>query len=111
LALTDHSRITDAGADRPTITIPLTGEFDVDREGEMLHMVTALDVRAPTVVRLEMSRVTSVDFGGLRGMLAARAYLQARGCELELLRPNGDLRRVLDLTGLGEVLAVVDERP
>jgi len=101
---------TGTKADRPTVTVPLAGEFDITREGELLHLVSVLDLPAATVVRLEMSRVTVVDSGGLRGMLAARAYLQGRGCELQLLRPNRQLRHVLDIAGLRAVLTVVNER-
>ena len=100
-----------AGADRPAVTVPLAGELDATREAELLDAVIELDLPASTVVRLEMTRVTSIDLGGLRGIIAARAYLEDRRCTLELLRPNNDLRRLLDITGLGEVLTVVDERP
>ena len=93
------------------MVIPLAGEFDTTRETELLHTVMQLDLPTSTVVQLEMSRVTSADFGGLRGILAARAYLTGRGCELELLHPNGRLQRVLDITGLGELLTVETERP
>lgn len=111
MTLIDHLCITGAGADRPTVTVPLAGELDLLREAELLNAVMELDLPASTVVRLEMTRVTSIDLGGLRGLLAARAYLEGRGCMLELLRPNNDLRRLLDITGLGEVLTVIDERP
>jgi anti-anti-sigma regulatory factor len=56
-----------------------------------------------------MSRVTTVDSGGLRGMLAARTYLEGTGCELQLLRPSGHVRHVLAIAGLETVLTIVDE--
>ena len=96
--------------DRPTVTIPLAGEFDMSREAELLHLVRVLDLPAASVVRLEMSRVTSVDAAGLRGMLAARAYLEDTGCELQVLRPSNQLLRILDVAGLRAVLTIVDER-
>jgi anti-anti-sigma factor len=110
LTLIDHLCITGAGTDRPTVTVPFAGELDTTRQAELLNAVIELDLPASTIVRLEMSRVTSIDRDGLRGMLAARAYLEGRGCVLELLRPNPELRRLLDITGLRELLTVVDER-
>jgi anti-anti-sigma factor len=111
LTLIDHLGTSGTDADRPSVTIPLAGEFDLTRETELLHTVIQLDLPTSTVVRLEMSRVTSADFGGLRGILAARAYLKSRGCELELLHPNGQIQQVLDITGLGEVLTIDNEQP
>ena len=111
MTLIDHLGTSGTGADHPTVVIPLAGEFDTTRETELLHTVMQLDLPTSTVVQLEMSRVTSADIGGLRGILAARAYLTGRGCELELLHPNGRLQRVLDVTGLGELLIVDSVRP
>jgi anti-anti-sigma regulatory factor len=92
------------------VTVPLAGAFDVTREAELLHLVRVLDLPAYSVVRLEMSRVSSVDDAGLRGILAARAYLEGIGCELQLLRPGSQLLQLLDLAGLTPVLTVTDER-
>jgi anti-anti-sigma factor len=111
LTLIDHLGTSGTGTDRPTVVVLLAGEFDNSRETELLRIIMELDLPTSTVVQLEMSRVTSADFGGLRGILAARAYLTGRGCELELLHPNGRLRQVLDITGLGELLTVDNERP
>jgi anti-anti-sigma factor len=110
VTLIDHLGTTGTGADRPTVTVPLAGEFDITREAELLHLVRLLDLPTCSVVRLEMSRVTAVDADGLRGVLAARAYLEGKGCELQLLHPSGQLRHVLDVAGLGTVLTVVGEQ-
>ena len=111
MTLIDHLSTSGTGTDHPTVVIPVAGEFDTTRETELLHTVMQLDLPTSTVVQLEMSRVTSADLGGLRGILATRAYLIGWGCELELLHPNGRLQRVLDVTGLGELLTIDNKRP
>jgi anti-anti-sigma factor len=95
---------------RPLVTVPLAGEFDMAREAELVEAVVGLDLASSSMVRLDMSLVTFVDSGGLRGILKAKAYLEGRGCQLELLRPNDQLRRIIDITGLRDVVAVVDDR-
>jgi anti-anti-sigma regulatory factor len=109
LTLIDRRARTGTSADRPVVTVPLTGDFDVAREGELLHLIRVLDLPAASVVRLEMSRVRSVDDAGLRGILAARAYLEGSGCELQLLRPGSQLLQLLDVAGLTLVLTVTAE--
>jgi anti-anti-sigma factor len=94
----------------PITTVPLAGEFDMAREAELVAAVVTLDLAASSVVRLDMSQVTFVDSAGLRGILKAQAYLNGRGCQLELLRPNAQMVRVIEITGLGDVVAVADER-
>jgi anti-anti-sigma factor len=111
LTLIDHFRSTGTDRDRPIVTIPLAGEFDGTREAELLHILEVLDLPESCVVRLEMSRVTAVDLDGLCGMLAARAFLQGGGSDLQLLCPNSQVRHVLDAAGLGRVLRIADEHP
>jgi anti-anti-sigma factor len=97
-------------ATRPIVTVPLVGEFDMAREAELVEAVVSLDLAPSSVVQLDMSRVTFVDSGGLRGILKAQAYLEGRGCQLQLLRPNDQTVRVIEITGLRDVVAVADDR-
>jgi anti-anti-sigma factor len=111
MTLADHQSTDAARAPWPIVTVAIAGEFDMAREVELLEVAIELDVAASTVVRLDMSEVTFVDSAGLRGLLKALAYLEGRGSRLELLRPNDQLRRIIEITGLGDVVTVFSERP
>lgn len=110
MTLADHQSTGAHRAAWPIVTVPIAGEFDMAREVELVEVVIGLDLDPSTMVRLDMSEVTFVDSAGLRGLLKAQAYLEGRGCGLELLRPNDQLRRIIDITGLADVVAIVNER-
>jgi anti-anti-sigma factor len=105
-----HNRDELASASQPalTVTVRLAGEYDLAREGELVAAVVALDMDGPALVRLDVSEVTFVESCGLRGMLMARSYLLERGCWLALVHPTDQLRRLLRMSGLEEILPVVD---
>jgi anti-sigma B factor antagonist len=96
------------GQSRPPVTVRLAGEFDLAREAELVGAVLALELRAEDVVHLDVRDVTFVDSCGLRGMLAARSYLLGRGCRLELAHPTAQLRRLLQLSGIEELLPIAE---
>jgi anti-anti-sigma factor len=91
------------------VTVRLVGDFDLARERELLEQVLTLDLQPSSEVRLDMGAVSFVDSCGLRGLLAAQAYLEGRGCRLRLLRPSGQLSRIIEITSLGHVLRAVDD--
>jgi anti-anti-sigma factor len=111
MTLADHQSTDTSRASWPIVTVPIAGEFDMAREVELVEVVIDLDLAASTVVRLDMSDVTFVDSAGLRGLLKAQAYVEGRGCRLELLRPNGQLVRIIEITGLTDAVVVVNEQP
>jgi anti-sigma B factor antagonist len=91
------------------VTVRLVGDYDLARERELVEQVLALDLVPSSEVRLDMSAVSFVDSCGLRGLLAAQAYLEGRGCRLRLLRPSCQLSRIIAITSLGEILRTVDD--
>jgi anti-anti-sigma factor len=96
------------GRSRPPVTVRLAGEFDLAREAEVVGAVVALELHAEDVVHLDVRDVTFVDSCGLRGMLLARSYLLGRGCRLELAHPTDGLRRLLQISGVDELLPVAE---
>jgi anti-sigma B factor antagonist len=55
-------------------------------------------------VQLDLSEVGFVDSAGLGALLALRERAQDRGIALEIARPSDPVRRLLELTGLGDTL-------
>jgi len=93
---------------RPVVTVRLAGDYDLEREHELLEHIALLDLPPWAEVRLDMSAVDFVDSSGLRGLLTVRAYLDGRGCRLRLLQPNRQVRRVIEITSLDQILTMLD---
>jgi anti-anti-sigma factor len=64
-----------------------------------------LDDEAVDSVQLDLSEVGFVDSAGLGALLALRERAQDRGIELGITRVSDPVRRLLELTGLGDTLA------
>ena len=87
--------------------LALSGELDPatapDLEAAIARCAADGDV---ATVTLDLAGVTFLDSSGLRVLVAARESLRAAGTELALRGPNANIRRVLEITGLGEVIAI-----
>jgi anti-sigma B factor antagonist len=96
----------DVGHD--TVVVSLAGELDMAREDELPAMLMALAPRPGTTVKLDLRDVSFVDTRGLYSIMQADSYLKTRHCQLRLARPQPQLVRVIELTGLADVLIVAD---
>lgn len=91
----------------PTTTIALVGELDpatapqLDAEIERLLGTDRIDRMV-----LDLAELTFLDSSGLRVFVTARELLTSRGGELVLQRPSANTQRLLDITGLGEIISV-----
>jgi anti-anti-sigma factor len=102
-----------AGADFNLRTQRRDTSLEVVAEGE-LDMAAAfklesgvdqlLEEEAVDSVQLDLSEVGFVDSAGLGALLALRERAQDRGIALAISRASDPVRRLLDLTGLGDVL-------
>lgn len=55
-------------------------------------------------VKIDMSRVSFCDSTGLRALLIAHRQLKALGRDLAVVDPSVQVARLLDLTGLNELI-------
>ena len=62
---------------------------------------------------LDLGDVDYMDSTGLRAVLAARTDLEGRGARLDVVRASSIVGRLLEITGLGEMVTgpAVDEPP
>jgi anti-anti-sigma factor len=81
----------------------VTGSLDVPSAGS-LHEVLDLLAREPGDITLDVSGVTYMDSGGLRAVIQACMDLGDRGV-LRLVNPSGQVRRLLDTTGVAGTCA------
>jgi anti-sigma B factor antagonist len=91
----------------PTTTVALTGELDPATAPQLDEAVQGILADASvTRVVLDLAGLTFLDSSGLRVFVTIREALRSRGGELALSRPSANTQRLLDITGLGEVITV-----
>jgi anti-sigma B factor antagonist len=111
--MTDMSDAQTAGADPLSITVDrrgdtallaVAGELDLHTSDQLTQAVGhALDT-APAAVELDASGLSFADSAGLRALLVARDDAQRRGATLRLTAVSEPLDRLLEMTGLRDVL-------
>jgi anti-sigma B factor antagonist len=91
----------------PTTTVALVGELDPATAPQLDDQVQQIltDESVSRIV-LDLAGLTFLDSSGLRVFVTAREALRARGGELALSNPSTNTQRLLDITGLGEVITV-----
>ena len=91
----------------PTTTIVLAGDLDPATAPQLEAAVTAAAAAdGVDQVVLDLGGLSFVDSSGLRVFVLAREDLTSRGRGLQLRNPSPNTRRLLDITGLGEIIAV-----
>jgi anti-anti-sigma factor len=79
--------------------LDMTGAFKLESGVDPL-----LDDESVDSVQLDLSDVAFVDSAGLGALLALRERAHDRGIALEIAAASEPVRRLLDLTGLGDAL-------
>ena len=88
------------------IVVALSAELDI---GEAAVTIAAIAGRRPGrehCVIVDLQALDFIDCAALRALARAQQRARAAGGEVLLAAPAGTLARVLDLTGLGDVLGV-----
>ncbi|MBO4206886.1 anti-sigma factor antagonist [Micromonospora echinofusca] len=102
-----HWRV-DVCADRRVVA--LFGEIDMsgaDRLDDLLHETIA---QAGTV-EVDLERVTFIDSTVLSTLVGAHHHATDRGVDLTLVNAAGQVRRVLDMTGIMQLLGRMADPP
>jgi anti-sigma B factor antagonist len=102
--------LSDEGVDDETVVVSVTGDLD-------LWSAPALEQRLRQCVEagrcwivVDLTRASFLDSSGLGALTASMRRVERRGGRLAVVRPDGQLRRVFELTGLARILNVVPER-
>ena len=99
-------RINVSQAEGGVVTIAVTGELDLATApmvGDTFHKINSAQ---PLHVHFDLSGVNFCDAAGLSTFLAADRLLRATGGRLTLIQPSPQVRRLLTITKLDEVLAL-----
>jgi anti-sigma B factor antagonist len=94
-----------------TALVGLSGEFDLAAEPEFAGQVARIEGDRFRKVVLDLSEVTFIDSTGLRLILGLWERSRERGAELVLVRGPDAVHRVFEVTGLENVVPIVDGRP
>jgi anti-sigma B factor antagonist len=104
----DELEITEDELPGGTRRLSLRGELDMIGAPEVESRLRALAGEGLDV-RLDLSGLTFMDSTGVRVLFgAAKEVDGAEGPRLEIVRPQGEVWRVIELTGLQRVLPFVD---
>ena len=82
-----------------------SGEIDLATVGQLEDALTA-SMGNDTDVAVDLTGVTFMDSTGLRALLAANQNLSESGHRLALVVAGGPVDRLLDISGVGQTLAI-----
>ncbi|MFC7531515.1 STAS domain-containing protein [Actinoplanes sp. GCM10030250] len=93
-----------------SIRVALTGELDGE-EVDFLRSTMADVVRhnAPAPIHVDAGRLTFVDSAGIRALLTCRRTIDQAGSRMSIPRVSPNVFQVLEITGLLDVLGVVEQ--
>lgn len=101
--------MTDFGS--PLTITPTDGGFAVTGEIDA-HTAPAISAavseRGSGSLEIDLSGVDFVDSSGLRALIEAHQQIEAGGGSLTLARPSAVVKRLFDISGVGEYLHVVE---
>jgi anti-anti-sigma factor len=89
--------------------VTVDGELHQDSAGQLQRRLDQMAERGHVQVVLDLRPTAKLDFDALVALVLARARLKREGGDLLLRCPSTDVSRLLELTGLTDLLAVVDD--
>ncbi|MGN6696046.1 MAG: STAS domain-containing protein [Aquihabitans sp.] len=91
----------------PQTVLTLSGELDPGTAPILQSHLTdlAADQGVSSVV-VDLSQITFLDSSGIRALVTGGEALRTRSAELILRAPNANVRRVLEVTGLNQLLTL-----
>ena len=95
----------DVTVDGETATLAISGEVDLASAPGLRSELQRLDARNLVV---DLSGVTFIDSTGLGVLVAALKRTRESGGQLTLRSPTRATRKVLDITGLSQLVAIED---
>lgn len=94
----------------PVVRAAIGGELDMSNAAELEATILGAVSNETTGMVLDLSGVTYIDSAGIRLLLTLVGRLRWRGQQLALLAtPGSRVRRVIELAGAQDALAVDDD--
>ena len=89
----------------------LTGELDMAGVDRFERLLTADQTSEAATFVLDMRGLTFIDSSGLRALIMADQRVRAEGGRFIVVRGPDQVNQVLEMTGVGQRIELVDEPP
>ncbi|MDP1848432.1 MAG: STAS domain-containing protein [Solirubrobacteraceae bacterium] len=89
-------------------TLRLTGEMDLSNAGEVERELLHAEATDAAAIIIDLSGLMFIDSTGIRLLISADARSRADSSRLSLTRPPAQVRRVLCIAGIDELLPFRD---
>ena len=87
------------------------GELDIATTPDLEQALSDATADSVTEIVLDLRELTFMDSTGLRALAQANASAGERGVSLSIIRGPRQIERVLEISGLGALLPLVDAPP
>jgi len=87
------------------------GELDIATTPELEQALADATADAVTEIVLDLRELTFMDSTGLRALAQANTRAEVSGVALSIIRGPRQIDRVLEISGLGTLLPLVDSPP
>ena len=85
--------------------VSLAGECDLTAREELTTVLLAAVNSAPVIV-VDLARLRFIDSSGVHGLITGHHAAQRQGRRLHVVNAGGPVADVLEMTGVGELLAL-----
>lgn len=86
----------------------LSGELDLASAGELDTAIAELCTDGARRIAIEMGELSFMDSTGLRSLLVGKELCDVNGCELLIGELSSQVRRLFEVSGVGEKLVFRD---
>ncbi len=94
--------------DGRAVHIAPCGELDIATTPELEQALTDATADAAETIVLDLRELSFMDSTGLRALAQANSRADERGVALSIIRGARQIERVLEISGLGALLPLVD---
>jgi anti-sigma B factor antagonist len=91
------------------VRVVFVGELDIGAAQEAEDVLRRVEADGAPTLTIDLRGLTFMDSTGLRMLVAADKRSREAGRTLRIIRGPAPVQRILDLTGLGDRLPIVDE--
>ncbi|MGI9951562.1 anti-sigma factor antagonist [Moorellaceae bacterium AZ2] len=90
----------------------IKGELDLGTADRLRHeLETSIDHARPRILYLDLEGVSFMDSSGLGVILGRYRRLARQGGKVIICRPQPQVRRLLELSGINKLIEIVSEDP
>lgn len=102
--MTEHEEQARWSGRHAVVTLP--AEMDLTNSGSVQDLLAAVAAQSPEVITADMTATTFCDSAGMHALVRARRIMAASGGELRVAIGDSPAVRILQLTGLDQVVPV-----